>query len=63
MIWDNLIQDSINFPQIQKPSSSSWCQKGKMKPTPYRGATFLEWPVNLTLLWHFLLSACELIFL
>jgi hypothetical protein len=37
---------------------NSRCQEGDMEHVP---STVLVWPVNLAVIWHFLIGACELI--
>lgn len=36
-------------------------QKGDLNQVPYWGRTILEWPLNLSVICHFLLVACKLI--
>lgn len=53
----------INYTFSKKPRchfKNSRCKKDD-KQVPYRGPTNLEWPMNLAVIWHFLVNACELI--
>ena len=54
---------STFYPEIWKAPPNSRCQEDDIKQVLYWGVTVLEWPVNLTLVWWFLLGACELIHL
>jgi len=50
---------TTHFPKIQKHPAHLRCQKCIMKHVSYWGLTVLEWPVNHTFIWFFLLVACE----
>lgn len=56
-----LRQMSTNFLKIHELSPNSRCWKDDIKQIPYSVLTVLEWPVNLNIIWCFLLSTCELI--
>jgi hypothetical protein len=53
-------QEFRDFPESWEPPSNSRRQVGDMKKFPHWGPTIL-WPVNLTVIWRFLLGAGELI--
>jgi hypothetical protein len=61
-----LIVLSDSDPYIFQKSRSQLQVFGVIRVTwqvPYQGLTVLDWPVNLTVIWCFLPSACELIYL
>lgn len=47
-----------NLPDVRESCTNSECQKGGVKQFCYWGATFLEWPMNLTVIWQFLPHVC-----
>ena len=59
--WNTTVyfQGSKSFLKIGKPTPNSG-QMGGMNHVPNWGPTILEWPVNFTVIWCFVLSACEL---
>jgi len=59
----NSQKESKNFSKMQKPPQSSTFQKTDMKQVQYKEPSILEWPVNLTIIWRFLLHACETLFI
>jgi hypothetical protein len=49
------------FPLILEQRPNSRRQEGDTKQVPYWGRAILYWPVDVTVIWRFLLGACELI--
>jgi len=59
-----LRQMSTNLKKkIHAPAPNSRCWKDEIKQVPYSVLTALEWSVNLTVIWCFLLSTCELVYI
>jgi hypothetical protein len=53
-------QESTNFPDILEPPPNCRHQKGNMRQVPCWGPIILKWPAHHTIIWCFLLCACEL---
>lgn len=64
---DNLCNAAMITPRVHKCSknldvtSEFRCQRGDMKPVPYWGTMIMLWPMKLTIIWHFLLGASEML--
>jgi hypothetical protein len=53
-------QGYTNLLKIWKPPPNCLCWHNDPKQVPHLGPPILEWPVNLTVMWHFMLSTLHL---